>query len=180
MKNVIGGGAYMNSPTTSAVETGSLVAARLPVVVDVENPVAEFDVQMSPNVAKVVELRAAVAVGDEPPVPVTFDGGKPAARLERPGTTGIVHVKTDPLPVRANRGEVLTWYGFTSAPEGGRPQGDSVGYLPGVDAWASPGATFESAWNGVRVTGGSNDIMPMIPGRARRESWRPPTSPRGC
>lgn len=164
VKNIIGGGAYMNSPTTSAAVTGSLVAARLPVVVDVEHPVAEFDVQMSDKVARVVELRAAVAVGDEPPVPVTFDGGKPAARLERPGAGGIVHVKTDPLPVKANRGETLTWYGFTGAPEGGRPQGDSVGYLPGVDAWASPGDTFEAAWNGIRVTGGSNDSTPMIPG----------------
>lgn len=164
VKNVVGGGAYMNSGTTSAAETGSLVAARLPVVVDVENPVAEFDVQMSPTVARVVELRAAVAVGDEPPVPVTFNGGKPSARVERPGAGGIVHVTTDPLPITANRGEVLTWYGFTGAPEGGRPQGDSVGYLPGVDAWASPGDTFEAAWNGVRVTGGSNDSTPMIPG----------------
>lgn len=164
VKNVIGGGAYMNSPTTSAAVTGSLVAARLPVVVDVEHPVAEFDVQMSDKVARVVELRAAVAVGDEPPVPVTFDGGKPAARLERPGAGGIVHVKTDPLPISAAAGEIITWYGFTGAPEGGRPQGDSVGYLPGVDAWASPGDTFETAWNGIRVTGGSNDSTPMIPG----------------
>lgn len=164
VKNIVGGGAYMNSGTTGAVETGSLVAARLPVVVDVENPVAEFDVQMSDKVARVVELRAAVAVGDEPPVPITFNGGKPSARLERPGAGGIVHVKTDPLPVKANRGEILTWYGFTGAPEGGRPVGDSVGYLPGVDAWASPGDTFEAAWNGVRVTGGSNASTPMIPG----------------
>lgn len=164
VKNVIGGGAYMNSPTTSAVETGSLVAARLPVVVDVENPVAEFDVQLSDKVARVIEIRAAVSVGDEPPAPVTFNGGMPTARLERPGISGIVHVKTDPLPIAANAGEVINFWGFTGAPEGGRPQGDSVGYLPGVDAWASPGATFEAAWNGVRVSGGSNSTTPMIPG----------------
>lgn len=164
VKNIVAGGAYMNSPTAGREATGSLVAARLPVVVDVQNPIAEFDIEMTTEVAQVVEIRAAVAVGDEEPTLVTFDGGKPSARVERTGIWGVVHVKSDPLPITANRGEVITWYGFTSAPEGGRPQGDSVGYLPGVDAWASPGATFESAWNGVRVTGGSNDSTPIIPG----------------
>lgn len=165
VKNVIGGGASVNTSVTGERLTGSLVAARLPVVVDVENPVAEFDVQMNEAVASVVEIRAAVAVGDDEPVPVTFNGGKLSARVERPVSGhGIVRVKTDPLPVTANAGEIITWYGFTGAPEGGRPMGDSVGYLPGVDAWASPGDTFEAAWNGVRVTGGSNSTTPMIPG----------------
>ena len=164
VRNVIGGGAYWNTGTTSREPTGSLVASRLPVVVDVKNPIAEFDIEMTTKVAQVVEIRAAVAVGDEPPVPVTFDGGKPYARVERTGVWGVKHVKSDPLPITAKMGEVLTWYGYTSAPEGGRPVGDSVGYLPGVDAWASPGETFEAAWNGVRVTGGSNAATPIIPG----------------
>ncbi len=166
VKNIAGGGAFMNLPVTSAAETGSLVAARIPVVVDAVNPVAEFDVLMNDKVARVVELRVAVAVGDDAPVPVTFDGGKPAARVERPGTPGggIVHVKTDPLPITANAGEVLTWYGFTGAPEGGRPMGDQVGYLPGRDAWYSVGDTFEQAWGAVHMSGGSNAETPLIPG----------------
>lgn len=174
VKNVIGGGAFMNSPTTSERETGSLVAARLPVVVDVENPVAEFDVQMNDKVARVVEIRAAVAVGDDEPVPVTFNGGKTSARVERPASGhGIVHVKTDPLPITANAGETLTWYGFTSAPMGGRPMGDSVGYLPGVDAWAAPGDTFEAAWNGVRITGDASMIPGARPARIVAPSDQP-------
>lgn len=166
VKNVAAGGAFMNLPVTSVAETGSLVAARIPVVVDTVNPVAEFDVLMNDKVARVIELRAAVAVGDDAPVPVTFDGGKSSARVERPGTPGgdIVHVKTDPLPISANAGEVLTWYGFTGAPEGGRPMGDQVGYLPGHDAWYAVGASFEAAFNGVRMSGGSNAETPMIPG----------------
>lgn len=166
VKNIAGGGAYMNSLVPSVAETGSLVAARIPVVVDAVNPVAEFDVQMTEKVARVVELRVAVAVGDDAPVPVTFNGGKPAARLERPGTPGggIVHVKTDPLPITANAGDVLTWYGFTGAPEGGRPVGDQVGYLPGIDSWYAVGDTFEQAWGGVHMNGGTNADTPMIPG----------------
>lgn len=162
VKNIAGGGAFMNLPVTSADETGSLVAARIPVVVDAVNPVAEFDVLMNDNVARVVELRVAVAVGDDAPAPVTFNGGKPSARVERPGTPGggIVHVKTDPLPISANAGEVLTWYGFTGAPEGGRPMGDQVGYLPGRDAWYAVGDSFEAAFNGVRMSGGSNAETP--------------------
>lgn len=162
VKNIAGGGAFMNSPVSSAAETGSLVAARIPVVVDTVNPVAEFDVLMHDKVARVVELRVAVAVGDDAPVPVTFNGGQPSARVERPGTAGggIVHVKTDPLPISANAGEVLTWYGFTGAPEGGRPMGDQVGYLPGHDAWYAVGDTFEQAWGGVRMSGEA----PITPG----------------
>lgn len=164
VKNIAGGGAYMNLPTTSAAETGSLVAARIPVVVDVAYPVAEFDVQLTDKVARVIEIRAAVGVGDDAPVPVTFNGGQPSARLERPGTGGIVHVKTDPLPISANAGDVLAWYGFVSAPEGGRPMGDQVGYLPGRDAWYSVGDTFEQAWGAVHMSGGSNAETPLIPG----------------
>lgn len=164
VKNIAGGGAYMNLPTTSAAETGSLVAARIPVVVDVAHPVAEFDVQLTDKVARVIEIRAAVGVGDDAPVPVTFNGGQPSARLERPGTGGIVHVKTDPLPISANAGDVLAWYGFVSAPEGGRPMGDQVGYLPGRDAWYSVGDTFEQAWGAVHMSGGSNAETPLIPG----------------
>ena len=166
VKNIVGGGAFMNLPVTSATETGSLVAARIPVVVDTVNPVAEFDVLMNDKVARVVDLRVAVAVGDDAPAPVTFDGGKLSARVERPGTPGggIVHVKTDPLPISANSGEVLTWYGFTGAPEGGRPMGDQVGYLPGRDAWYSVGDTFEQAWGAVHMSGGSNAETPLIPG----------------
>lgn len=166
VKNVAGGGAFMNLPVTSVAETGSLVAARIPVVVDTVNPVAEFDVQMNDKVARVIELRAAVAVGDDAPVPVTFNGGKPAARVERPGTPGggIVHVKTDPLPISANAGETLAWYGFTGAPEGGRPMGDQVGYLPDTDAWYAVGDTFEAAWGAVHMNGGSNAETPLIPG----------------
>lgn len=162
VKNIAGGGAFMNSPVASVAETGSLVAARIPVVVDTVNPVAEFDVLMNDKVARVVELRAAVAVGDDAPVPVTFDGGKPSASVERPGTPGggIVHVKTDPMPISANAGEVLTWYGFTGAPEGGRPMGDSVGYLPGHDEWYAVGDSFEAAFNGVRMSGEA----PITPG----------------
>ena len=174
VKNVIGGGSFMNSPANNARETGSLVAARLPVVVDVENPVAEFDVQMNDKVARVVEIRVAVAVGDDEPVPVTFDGGKLSARVERPASGhGIVHVRTDPLPVTANRGEVITWYGFTSAPEGGRPMGDSVGYLPGVDAWAAFGDTFETAWNSVRITGEATIFPGARPARIVAPSDQP-------
>ena len=166
VKNIAGGGAFMNSPVSSVAETGSLVAARIPVVVDTVNPVAEFDVLMTDKVARVVELRGAVAVGDDAPSPVTFNGGQPSARVERPGTAGggIVHVKTDPLPISANAGEVLAWYGFTSAPEGGWPQGDQVGYSPGIDLWYATGGTFEAAFNGVRMSGGSNAETPMIPG----------------
>lgn len=166
VKNIASGGAFMNSPVTSVAETGSLVAARIPVVVDTVNPVAEFDVLMNDKVARVVELRVAVAVGDDAPAPVTFNGGKTSARVERPGTAGggIVHVKTDPLPISANAGEVLTWYGYTGAPEGGRPMGDQVGYLPDRDAWYAVGDSFEAAFNGVRMSGGSNAETPMIPG----------------
>ena len=164
VKNIAGGGAYMNLPTTSAAETGSLVAARIPVVVDVAHPVAEFDVQLTDKVARVIEIRAAVGVGDDAPVPVTFNGGQTSARLERPGTGGIVHVKTDHLPISANAGDVLAWYGFVSAPEGGRPMGDQVGYLPGRDAWYSVGDTFEQAWGAVHMSGGSNAETPLIPG----------------
>lgn len=166
VKNIAGGGAFMNLPVTSVAETGSLVAARIPVVVDTANPVAEFDVLMNDKVARVVEIRVAVAVGDDEPVPVTFNGGKSAARVERPGTPGggIVHVKTDPLPITANAGEVLTWYGFTGAPEGGRPMGDQVGYLPDTDAWYAVGDTFEAAWGAVHMNGGGNAETPLIPG----------------
>lgn len=159
VKNIAGGCAFMNSPVTPVRDTGAMVAARIPVVVDVLRPVAEFDVLMNDKVARVMEIKAAVAVGDDAPVPVTFNGGEPTARLERPGTGGIVHVKTDPLPISANASEILTWYGFAGAPDGGRPMGDQIGYSPGVDAWYAPGDMFEQAFNGVRFSGDA----PMFP-----------------
>nr|DAT26573.1 MAG TPA: hypothetical protein [Caudoviricetes sp.] len=163
VKNIAGGCAYMNSPVSGIAKTGAMVAARIPVVVDVLRPVAEFDIQMTDNVARVMEIKAAVAVGDDAPVPVTFNGGEPVARVERPAVPGIVHVKTDPLPISANAGEVLTWYGFAGATDGGRAQGDQVGYLPGVDLWYAPGENFEQAWNGVRFSSPNNENTPMFP-----------------
>lgn len=166
VKNVIGGGAYWNSLINPSLgmdaRRGAMVAARMPVVVDVLRPVAEFDVQMLNTTPRVQEIKAAVAVGDDAPVPVTFNGGEPVARLERPGTGGIVRVKTDPIPISANAGEILTWYGWVGSPEG-RAVGDQVGYLPGVDAWYAPGDTLEAAFNGVRFSGGDNSNTPMFP-----------------
>lgn len=147
VKNIVAGGALMNSAVNNTGRVGSMVAARMKVLVDAISPVAEFDVLMSTGVAEVVELQAAVSVDDGEPEPVTF-GGDTTARLRRPGTSGgIVHVKTDPLPVVTRAGQTLNFWGFSRAPEGGTAQGDSVGYTPGVDAWYSQGGTFEEAWN---------------------------------
>ena len=150
LKNIVAGGAFMNSAVNNTSRTGSMVAARMKVLVDAISPVAEFDVLMSTGVAEVVELQAAVSVDNGEPEPVTFNGGESTVRLRRPGASGgIVHAKTDPLPIVAKAGQTLNFWGYSRAPEGGgAAQGDSVGYTPTVDAWYSQGATFEGAWNG--------------------------------
>lgn len=176
-RNIGSGCAFMNSPTTSAAETGSLVAARIPLVVDTAHPVAEFDVLMNEKVARTMEIRAAVSIGGGSPAPVTFNNGQPSARLERPGAGGIVHVKTDPLPIKAAAGDVLHFWGFTGAPDGGRPMGDQVGYLPGVDSWYAPAATFEAAWAGVHMTGGTNSDLGLIPGARPARILAPSNQP---
>lgn len=159
LRNVGGGCAIMNHPVEPDGAPGMLVAARIPVVVDVENPVLAFDVVFaSGDVSNtpVVELKVAVAVDDGDPVPVTFGGAK-TARLVNPHANTVSTAQSDPVPVKARAGSVLTVYGFTGAPEGGRPVGDQAGFTPGVDAWYSPGTSFEAAWNGLHSTGGKAD-----------------------
>lgn len=156
LRNIGAGCAIMNHPVEPAGVPGMLVAARIPVVVDVENPVMDFDVIFASGPVQntpVAEIQVAVAVGDGEPVPVTF-GGAQTARLVNPRTNEAVTVKSDPVPLRARAGDVLNVYGFTGAPEGGRPVGDQAGFNPGTDAWYSGGATFAAAWNGVHITGG--------------------------
>ena len=158
LRNVGGGCAIMNHPVEPDGAPGMLVAARIPVVVDVENPVMAFDVAFSGDVSNtpVVEIKVAVAVDDGEPVPVTFGGAK-TARLVNPHTDAAVTAQSDPVPVKARAGAVLTVYGFSGAPEGGRPVGDQAGFTPGMDAWYSPGTSFEAAWNGLHSTGGKTD-----------------------
>ncbi len=156
LRNIGAGCAIMNHPVEPSTVPGMLVAARIPVVVDVENPVMEFDVIFtSANVKNtpVVEIQLAVSAGDGDPVPVTF-GGAASARVTNPRTNDAVTVKSDPVAIKAHAGDVLTVYGFTGAPEGGRPVGDQAGFTPGVDAWYSGGPSFTAAWNGVHITGG--------------------------
>lgn len=158
-RNVGAGCAIINHPVEPSNAPGMLVAACIPVVVDVENPVMDFDVMFVSGDVRgtpVAEIKVAVAVGDGEPVPVTFKGAK-TARFVNPHTNSTVTVQSDPVPIKARAGDVLTVYGFTGAPEGGRPVGDQAGFTLGTDAWYSPGSSFEEAWNGIHFAAGKND-----------------------
>lgn len=179
-RNIGAGCAIMNLTVDPPHAPGVLVAANIPVVVDVENPVFEFDIifRGSAGATPAEIIQAAVSVGDDTPVPVTF-GGAPSITIRNPGDGQAVTVKADPTPITAVAGETIRFYGYTGAPEGGVSTGDQHGYIPGKDSWYAYGPSFAAAWNGVRLSPSTPGAKPVVAGMrparimapSNRDSW---------
>lgn len=179
-RNIGAGCAIMNLTVDPPHAPGVLVAANIPVVVDVENPVFEFDIifRGSAGATPAELIQAAVSVGDNTPVPVTF-GGAPSITIRNPGDGQAVTVKADPTPITAAAGETIRFYGYTGAPEGGVPTGDQHGYIPGKDSWYAYGPSFAAAWNGVHLSPSNPGAKPVVAGMrparimapSNRDSW---------
>nr|DAK36749.1 MAG TPA: hypothetical protein [Caudoviricetes sp.] len=179
-RNIGGGCAIMNLTVDPPHAPGVLVAANIPVVVDVANPVFEFDIifRGSAGATPAELIQAAVSVGDDTPVPVTF-GGAPSTTIRNPGNGQAVTVRADPTPITAAAGETIRFYGYTGAPEGGVSTGDQHGYVPGKDSWYAYGPSFAAAWNGVRLSPSTPGAKPVVAGMrparimapSNRDSW---------
>ena len=164
-RNIGGGCAIMNLTVDPPHAPGVLVAANIPVVVDVATPVFEFDIifRGSAGATPAELIQAAVSVGDDTPVPVTF-GGAPSTTIRNPGNGQAVTVRADPTPITAAAGETIRFYGYTGAPEGGVSTGDQHGYIPGKDSWYAYGPSFAAAWNGVRLSPSTPGAKPVVAG----------------